>query len=213
MKLSTFFIDLDETLYATSTGLWQAIRERIDLYMLERMNLPREEIPALRRHLFSTYGTTMRGLQAVYEIDEEDYLQFVHDVPLEKYLSPNPALRQMLLSFPQRKLIFTNADANHARRVLNTLALEDCFEGILDINAIDPYCKPMPEAFQIAMAAAGEKEGGRCLMADDALANLATARQMGFFTVHVGSAESSPDCHASIEDIIDLPKILDHKYN
>lgn len=33
MQFDTIFFDLDSTLYPESNGLWQVIRERIDLYM------------------------------------------------------------------------------------------------------------------------------------------------------------------------------------
>ncbi len=72
---------------------------------------PRREIPAIRRHYFETYGTTLRGLQKHHQVDTDDYLAYVHDLPLEQYIQPNPALHDLLVSLPQRRFIFTNADA------------------------------------------------------------------------------------------------------
>jgi putative hydrolase of the HAD superfamily len=213
MPLSTFFFDLDETLYPSTSGLWEAIRERINLYMRSRLNLPEEEISPLRRRLFTTYGTTMRGLQTEFGIDQEEYLAFVHDLPLTQYLQPDPAVRGMLLSYKQRKIIFTNADTNHARRVLKVLQLDDCFEGIIDIHTISPYCKPMPEAFKIALQVSGETDAGRCMMVDDAPSNLAAARQLGFYTVRTGKAEPGPEYHSSILYLTDLPQALESVIN
>ncbi len=213
MPLSTFFFDLDETLYPSTSGLWGAIRERIDLYMRSRLNLPAEEISPLRRRLFVTYGTTMRGLEAEFGIDQEEYLAFVHDLPLTEYLKPDPAVRNMLQGYTQRKIIFTNADTNHARRVLNVLQLDDCFERIIDIHTISPYCKPMPEAFRIALEVSGETDAGRCVMIDDAPSNLAAARQIGFYTVRTGKAEPGPEYHSSIVFVTDLPQALEAVLN
>jgi len=209
MPLSTFFFDLDETLYPSTSGLWQAIRERIDLFMRTHLNLPEEEISPLRRRLFSTYGTTMRGLQVEYDIDAEEYLAFVHDLPLTQYIQPDPAVRAVLLGYRQRKLIFTNADTNHARRVLGVLQLSDCFEQIIDIIAISPYCKPMPEAFKIALQLSGEADASRCMMVDDAPSNLAVARQLGIYTIRLGNDEPGPEYHSSIMRLTDLPQVLD----
>ncbi len=58
-------------------------------------------------------GTTMRGLQIHHQIDTDDYLAYVHDLPLHDYLYPNPQLRSLLTSLPQRRWIFTNADADY----------------------------------------------------------------------------------------------------
>ena len=63
MRFSTLFFDLDDTLYPASTGLWHAIKERMNMFMHERLCLPEAEIPALREQYFKTYGTTLRGLQ------------------------------------------------------------------------------------------------------------------------------------------------------
>lgn len=95
MDFTTLFFDLDDTLYPPSTGLWKAIRERIELFMLQEMSLPDYEIPRLRQFFLETYGTTLRGLQATYSVNADDFLTFVHDLPLEQYLKPDPDLRDV----------------------------------------------------------------------------------------------------------------------
>jgi pyrimidine 5'-nucleotidase len=208
MAFTTLFFDLDDTVYPKSSGLWQAIRRRIDLYMLERVHIPSDEIPALRERLFMTYGTTMRGLQALYHIDTQDYLAFVHDLPVSSFIQPDLTVRAALLDLPQRKVIFTNADANHARRVLDVLALSDCFDKIIDINTISPYCKPQTEAYQIALQTAAEEDPTRCVLVDDAPRNLAAARQLGFFTVCLGSRAPSSEYHVGILHLSDLDQVI-----
>ena len=142
MTFDTIFFDLDSTLYPESNGLWKAIRKRINLYLHARMGFPAEEIPGIRHRFFVEHGTTLRGLQIHYEVDPVDYLNFVHDLPLEAYLSPDPALRQMLLSIPHRRWVFTNADAAHANRVMKILGISECFEGMVDVWTMEPLCKP-----------------------------------------------------------------------
>jgi pyrimidine 5'-nucleotidase len=136
MSYTTLFFDLDDTLYPGSNGLWALIRERMGWYMVEVLGLPESEVPALRRKYYETYGTTLRGLQIHHQVDVDDYLHYVHDLPLEQFLQPNPELRALLLSLPQQRWIFTNADADHARRVMSVLGVQDCFTGIIDIRAI-----------------------------------------------------------------------------
>ena len=81
MPFTTIFFDLDDTLYPSSSGVWKLIKDRMNLYMHLRLEIPRDEIPSLREELFHQYGTTLRGLQATYHIDTKDYLSFVHDIP------------------------------------------------------------------------------------------------------------------------------------
>jgi putative hydrolase of the HAD superfamily len=208
MPYSTLFFDLDETLYPARSGVWEAIARRIDLYMHVRLGIPTAEIPALREHLFKTYGTTLRGLCLTRHIDELDYLAFVHDIPLEDFLTPDPRVRAMLARYPQRKVVFTNADQHHARRVLAMLNLEDCFERIVDILDVSPYCKPMPEAFDLALKKANVPSAQESVFIDDTRSNLIAARRAGFFTIHVGSTTPNGS-HAAITSLLDLPSVLD----
>jgi putative hydrolase of the HAD superfamily len=207
-QFSTLFFDLDETLYESSTGIWMAIRERIGQYMHDFLHMDWEGIPAMRAQLFQTYGTTLRGLIALYDIDQREYLDYVHDVPIGDFIKPDPALKDMLLSFPQRKLIFTNADRHHAFRVLQALEIQDIFESVIDIQDIDPHCKPMTEAFNRALELAGAPDPRSCVMLDDSQSNLATARGLGFTTIRVGSNQLSWDYDYCIQRIHDLPAVL-----
>ena len=208
MKFTTIFFDLDDTLYPASTGLWHAIKERMNIYMRDRMGFDPGEIPRLREKYYLQYGTTLRGLQANHEIDVEDYLAFVHDLPLSDYIRPNPVLCELIVALGTRNLIFTNADAAHARRVLKALALERCFENIVDVNAVAPYCKPMPESFQIALQMAGESDPARCVMIDDLPRTTRAARQAGLFSILYGQAAPHPDADATLTDWQNLFSIL-----
>jgi putative hydrolase of the HAD superfamily len=207
MQVSTLLFDLDDTLYPSTTGLWELIRRRIDLYMHERLNLDWSVIPQLRHDLFTRYGTTMRGLQTIYQISVQDYLDFVHDVPVQQYLTADPAVREVIARYPQRKVIFTNSDSNHAMRVLTTLKLDDLFERIVDIRDISPYCKPMPDAFCRALEILGEPDPSKCVMIDDNPPNLDGASQIGMHTIYVGE-KTLPHVDACIPCLQYLPQVL-----
>lgn len=208
MKFSTVFFDLDDTLYPESTGLWHAIKERMNIYMRERMGFAPDDVPRLREKYFREYGTTLRGLQANHKMNVDDFLAFVHDLPLGDYLTPNPTLRSIIASLPTRNLIFTNADVSHARRVLAALQLEGLFDGVVDVNAVAPYCKPMPESFKIAMDAAGETDPARCVMIDDIHRTTRAARDFGLFAILYGQDAPHPDADASLADWNNLPALL-----
>jgi putative hydrolase of the HAD superfamily len=208
VTITTIFFDLDDTLYSADSGLWQQIKERIGLYMLERLHIPAGQVPTLRRQYFEQYGTTLRGLQAHHTFEVADFLAYVHDVPLADYIQPNPALRSVLETIPARKFIFTNADANHARRVLGVLQMENCFDGIVDVVAIDPYCKPMPESFGIALKTAGESDPRRCAMIDDMPRTTLAAREQGLYTILYGVAGPQTAADATLTDWSQLPGLL-----
>ncbi len=177
--------------------------------MRERMDIPEDQIGTLREKYFLQYGTTMRGLQANHKIDSDDFLAYVHDLPLKDYLTPNPTLRSVIASLPTRKLVFTNADMSHAQRTLAALELTDLFETIVDVNAVAPYCKPMPESFQIAMKIAGETDPSKCVMIDDIHRTTRAAREAGLFSIlaHSSFADGAADAH--LTDWNELKNILE----
>jgi putative hydrolase of the HAD superfamily len=208
MRFSTIFFDLDDTLYPASCGLWPAIKARMTAYMDERMHISQDEIPRLREKYFREYGTTLRGLQANYDVNVQDYLAYVHDLPLKDYLHPNPIQQQVLASLPTHNWIFTNADVPHAQRVLRQLQIEQYFADIVDVNRMDPYCKPSPEAFKIAMSVAGESDPSKCVMMDDLPHTTRAAKDLGLYAILYGKSTLGPDMDAVFSDWSQLPSLL-----
>jgi putative hydrolase of the HAD superfamily len=208
MTLRVLFFDLDDTLYSHTNGLWEAIRQRMTVYLRDQLGFPPDKIQEIRQSYYETYGTTLRGLQNHHQVDENDFLAYAHDLPLEQYISPDPQLHRMLESLEQSKWIFTNADANHAQRVLQTLGVEDCFSGIIDVRALGFLCKPDYEAYTQALKLSGENNPRNCVLLDDSIRNLGPAHQIGFTTVLVGSTELHPEADYSVESIVDLPNVF-----
>ncbi|PIN03045.1 Haloacid dehalogenase-like hydrolase [Handroanthus impetiginosus] len=141
-KYDCLLFDLDDTLYPLSSGLATSVLKNIQDYMIEKLGIEESKIPDLCNLLYKNYGTTMAGLRAIgYDFDYDEYHSFVHGrLPYEN-LKPDPVLRSLLLSLPIRKVIFTNADKIHAIKVLRRLCLEDCFEGIICFETLNPFHK------------------------------------------------------------------------
>lgn len=211
MRFTTIFFDLDDTLYPSSTGLWEAIKGRMNLYMRDRLGIPENDVPHLREQYFKMYGTTLRGLQERHNVDKDDFLAFVHDLPLKEYLTPNPLVRDIIASLATRNLIFTNADVNHARRVLSALKLDDLFETIVDVNAVAPYCKPMLETFAIAMELANEPDPRKCVLIDDLPRTTRAALHAGMASLLYGCDEACADASGVFTDWNHLPILLGDK--
>ncbi|MCC7359112.1 MAG: pyrimidine 5'-nucleotidase [Anaerolineales bacterium] len=193
--------DLDDTLYAAQSGLWTAIGDRIDRYLVEKVGLPADGVREQRRAWFEEYGTTLNGLRAERHVDSADYLAFVHDLPLDDYLQPNPALDAMLARLPVEKVIFTNADAPHALRVLDRLGVGRHFQAVFDIQALAFVNKPEPRAYQFVLDHLGAA-GPECFFVDDAPRNLQPARMLGMHTILISPAPVSARL-ARVDAVID----------
>ncbi len=199
--------DLDNTLYPSDSGLWEAIAGRIDLYMIERLRMRPEEVGETRRRYLSAFGTTLNALRHFHGVDPDEFLGFVHDIPLGNYLERDLELDVMLGQLPLRKIIFTNADASHARRVLARLGVSRHFERIIDIRALEFVNKPRGRAYlkALGLIPASPEE---CVLVEDSLLNLHPARTLGMTTVLVGPEETTDGVDCRIRRITELGEAL-----
>lgn len=207
-RFRTLFLDLDDTLYPQDNGLWQAISQRIDEYMVRRLGLAPQAAQALRRRYLERYGTTLHGLMVHHQVDPHDYLAFVHDVPVEDLVAPSPDLRDLLRRLPQRKAIFTNASEDYVRRVLRRLGVEDLVDVVIDILALGLVNKPRPEAYEKALALAEEPDPRASVLVDDRPENLEPARRLGMTTVLVNQDGHGSPGHVQVRSIHELPEAL-----
>jgi putative hydrolase of the HAD superfamily len=198
--------DLDNTLYPPDAGVLNAVGRRIVRYIVDSLDVSPDEAEQLKAHYYRQYGTTMRGLILHHGIDPEDYLTFVHDVPLEEFIQPNPDLDSMLASIPLRKAVFTNADGEHARRVLDVLGVGRHFEWIVDVSDFGFNSKPHLSAYHRTLDIL-DTRADECIMADDSAENLAPAKSMGMLTVLVG-IESPPESVSRDGADMHIPNIL-----
>ncbi len=204
--LRYLILDLDDTLYPRRSGLMDLISERIGRYMVERLGFPPDRAEALRQRYYAQYGTTLRGLMEEYGIDPEDYLAYVHDVPLDAYIQPSPDLDRMLGRIPLTKVIFTNASEEHARRVIERLGVAHHFPIILDVRRLGYANKPDPEAYRRILQRL-EAQGPECVFVDDSARNLRPARALGMITILVGGPpEEGADFH--VPDILSVEPVV-----
>ncbi|KAF5455517.1 hypothetical protein F2P56_025081 [Juglans regia] len=150
-KYECLLFDMDDTLYPMSSGINLACRKNIEEFMLQHLHMEETEVPRLCLELYKEYGTTMAGLKQAlgYEFDNDEFHAYVHGRLPYDVLKPDPTLRNLLLSMPQRKVIFTNADKAHADQVLSRLGLEDCFEGIICFETLNPPLEPVSHCMDV----------------------------------------------------------------
>ncbi|MGC9334139.1 MAG: pyrimidine 5'-nucleotidase [Anaerolineae bacterium] len=207
--IQAILFDLDETLYPRQSGIMEQIGELMHQYLQNRLSLSPEEAYALRRYYFQEYGTTMRGLQVNYEIDADEFLEFVHDIPLENYIQPNPELDAVLASLPQQKVVFTNASREHAERVLRILGVSHHFDRIVDVRDIDFESKPQPTAYR-RICDLIKVPPEECLLVEDNARNLRPGKALGMTTalVYDGCSEADNDVDYILDRIESIGQVV-----
>ncbi|KAI9867464.1 MAG: hypothetical protein M1813_009022 [Trichoglossum hirsutum] len=88
-------------------------------------------------------------------------------LPLEDIIRPDPRLRRLLQDFDKSKArlwLFTNAYANHGKRVVRLLGVDDLFDGITycDYGTFPLVCKPHDAMYAKAQTEAGATSPGDC---------------------------------------------------
>lgn len=206
MAFTTILFDLDGTLYPHAVGLLSALSQRISLWVQRTLSLTAEEAEALRRVYLSEYGTTLLGLMAEQDVDVDEYLAFVHDLPVEEYLGPNAALATMLSAIPLQRVVFTNAPSEHAWRVLGVLGVSDQFDRVVGIREVDLCSKPQPEAYARLLALLGARASD-CILVEDQVPNIRPGRRLGMTTVLV-DGPSDGEAHFTVNGVLELGPLL-----
>ncbi|GKV08083.1 hypothetical protein SLEP1_g19765 [Rubroshorea leprosula] len=230
-KYDCLVFDVDDTLYPLNSGLSKACTNNIVEFMIQKIGIEESNAAEINQVLYKNYGTSMAGLLAVgYNFDHDDYHSFVHGrLPYEN-LKPDPVLRNLLLSLPIRKVIFSNGDKAHVGRVLKKLGLEDCFERIITFETLNPIpsnethdvhnhpsgsefpdtpivCKPFENAFEMAFKIANI-DPQKTLFFDDSIRNIQTGKNMGLHTVLVGTSQKTNGADYALESIHNIREAL-----
>jgi len=178
-----WIFDLDNTLYPHGARLFEQVDRRITDYIARFFKVDRDEAYKIQKGYFHSRGTTLSGLMAEHGVDPYEYLADVHDIEMD-VLDENAPLAAAIARLPGRKIIFTNADAPYAGKVLSKLGLGESFEAIHDVHAAQYRPKPASEAYQ-HLCDAYELDPAQSLFADDMARNLKPAKLIGMTTLWV----------------------------
>lgn len=202
-------VDVDRTLYPFECQVWDAIGERIHLFIQQQLDMSLEQASALRVSLRKKYPTTLQGLNREYGVEQNAYLQFVHDVDLNTLIPPNPDLASIFASLPQRKVIFTNSTRYHANRVMDFFSIRSYFDDVIDVTMIEPYTKFEKEAFPIALGLLGNPSPQECVMIDDEYSIITNAASAGMWGILVNQEpQETGSHHVQIPTINQLKEAL-----
>ena len=182
--VDTWLFDLDGTLYPAESGFLDAVVDRMTDFVEKVTGLPREAAYKLQKAYLAEHGLTLKGLMLHHHINPADFHAIFHDLSLEA-LAHDADLLAALQRLPGRRLIFTNADAAHAARVMDHLGLSGLFDDIFHIASAGYAPKPSTEAFARMDAAHGIDPASTAFF-EDSQRNLEPAAALGMTTVLVG---------------------------
>jgi putative hydrolase of the HAD superfamily len=188
-----WIFDLDDTLHNASAHIFPVMNRAMTQYIMDELSLDEAAAHELRKHYWRVYGATLKGLMRHHGIDAFHFLQETHALmDLPNMVIQVKRLWSLLQRLQGRKCVFTNAPRDYAVRVLELMGIADCFELIFSVESTQFHAKPSVRGFQMLLKNLKAKPSD-CMMLEDNLPALMTAKRLGMRTIWVSKKLQKPN--------------------
>jgi putative hydrolase of the HAD superfamily len=204
-----WLFDLDNTLHDANPHIFPRINQAMTDYVAAALGLPQDEAGRLRVDYWQRYGATLTGLMRHHGTDPGHFLRETHQFPhLERLLVFERGLATMLRRLPGRKVVFSNAPAHYAEAVLRLMGIRHLFDAVYAIEHLRFQPKPRNQGFRRLLHGLRVRPE-RCVMVEDSVENLATARRLKMKTVLIRRGGKAPPwISLRLQSVLDLPRHL-----
>ncbi len=211
-----WLFDLDNTLHNATPHIFPHINRGMTKYLAENLDVPLEEANQLRLDYWHRYGATLTGMMRHHGTDPHHFLWHTHQfAKLEPMVVYERGLRAMLRRLPGRKIVFSNAPQRYAEAVLEILNVRRMFDAVYAIEHLRFRPKPEIQGF-LQLLKREHLTTSRCIMIEDDVENLRTAKALGMKTVLIGGMGSADDTKRSpvwvdlrLKSVLELPRRID----
>tara|TARA_Y100001970_G_scaffold283793_1_gene399801 strand:+ start:2530 stop:3207 length:678 start_codon:yes stop_codon:yes gene_type:complete len=205
-KINTWIFDLDNTLYKADSGIFQQVHELMGEFIKKHLNMDIKEAKELQKSYYKKHGTTLRGLMDNHGIDPDDFLKEVHNLDYS-IVGPDDLLNEQLKKLKGKKIIYTNANMQHAISVLDRINLSGFFDEIYDIKMANYVPKPEIKPYE-QIIKKYNLNPSTSAMFDDIAKNLVPAKKVGFTSIWIDAGYENFS-----DDINSSKKYLDFETN
>ena len=201
-----WLFDLDNTLHNASPAIFPHINRAMRDYIVRHLAVDPAKATEIRQHYWERYGATLLGLMRHHGTDPHHFLHETHQFPdLRRMLHFEKPVIHALKRLPGRKILFSNAPRRYTEDILTLSGLKFCFDAIYCVEDLKFRPKPMLAGF-LRLLRQERLDPRRCIMVEDSLANLITAKRLGMKTVWVTPrARRSPYVDIQIRQVTELP--------
>jgi len=202
-----WIFDLDDTLHDASSHIFPVMNRAMTQYIMDTLEMDEPTAFKLRQHYWRIYGATLKGLMRHHGADPYHFLHETHALmDLDTMVQQTQGLRHMIQRLSGRKVVFTNAPMSYALRVLKILGIDDMFETVFSVESTRFHPKPSVRGFRQLLKTIRAKASD-CVMLEDNLPALMTAKRMGMRTVYVSKQlRKPPFVDARINNILELTR-------
>ena len=205
----TWLFDLDNTLHNANQHIFPHINRLMMAYICHHLNVDEAEATRLRQGYWDRYGATLLGLMRHHGTDPHHFLHHTHKMPdLERMVIIEHRLKVMLRRLPGRKIIFSNAPLKYTEAVLRITGIRHCFDAVYSVERLRFQPKPATGGF-LRLLHDERLSPHSCIMVEDTLSNLKTAKRLGMKTVWVSARTRQPPyVDLKLTSVLDLPSRL-----
>ena len=205
----TWIFDLDNTLHDATPHIFPHINRSMTDFVQTHLDLERPAADRVRVDYWQRYGATLVGLMRHHDIDPKHFLLETHDFPeLETMVVARRDLRWTLRRLPGRKIVFSNSPIHYSEAVLEILGVSDMFHDVFCIERTGYRPKPDASGF-FRLLRDHKLKPAACVMVEDSLENLRTAKRLGMRTVWIDATPRSPTwIDVNIRQLRSLPRSL-----
>jgi len=187
-----WIFDLDDTLHNASAHIFPHINRAMTQYLMTHLDVNEENANLMRIAYWQRYGATLHGLMRHHGTDPHHFLHHTHQFPqLAQMVVQSRGLRATLQRLQGEKVVYTNAPMNYAEQVLRLLNIRDLFTGVFSIESSRFQPKPAMSGF-VRMLKKMNLQASRCIMVEDNLPALKTAKRLGMKTVYINPRSKRP---------------------
>jgi putative hydrolase of the HAD superfamily len=189
-----WLFDLDNTLHNASHAIFPSIMAGMNRYLAHLLGdgvtpASDEVVNATRTMYWQRYGATTLGVVKHHGVKAEHFLHATHQFDdLPAMIRAERGLRQLLRRLPGRKILLTNAPHRYSSQVLRHLGLQRQFQHHVAVEAmtVHRHMRPKPSKLMLhRLMRRHQLTPRRCILVEDTLANLRSAREIGMRTAWV----------------------------
>jgi putative hydrolase of the HAD superfamily len=205
----TWLFDLDNTLHNASPHIFPHINRSMREYIERHLGVDEQEATRIRQTYWDRYGATLTGLVRHHGVDPRHFLHETHQFEdLHRMVVFERGLKAMLRRLPGRKIIFSNAPRHYTEAVLRLAGIRHEFDAVYSIEQLRFRPKPAISGF-LRILRRERLDPKRCVMVEDSLINLVTARRLGIKTVWVSAGlRRSTHVDVRLRRVTRLPAFL-----
>jgi len=202
-----WLFDLDNTLHNATPYIFPHINRSMRQYIERHLGVDELEATRIRQDYWLRYGATLRGLMRHHGTDPNHFLWETHQFPdLRRMLDFQKPTLHTLGKLPGKKILFSNAPRHYTDAILDMTGLDRCFAAIYSVENLRFQPKPMLAGFRTLLRAE-HLDPKRCIMVEDSLPNLVSAKKLGMKTVWVSAGlRQSPFVDVKIKSVLQLPE-------